>query len=390
MRFVLMLFLALVANALPLQAVEWQVLKHDGREYLSFDNMASFYGMSAPRRTGNAAVMMLGSRNVRGEVGSPDFFINNLKFILSYPVVEIGNRLCVSRMDLVKIIEPVLRPSRIKGGQPVDTIILDPGHGGHDQGAGGGVSREKDYTLDTAKRARLRLMQAGFKVYLTRTTDVFIPLEERVRFANNYPNALFVSIHFNSSGNGTGIETYTLAPRGVPSMMADGPRVSDLQECKGNSRDAENIALATATHASLIVRSRMFDRGIKRARFVVIRDITIPGVLIEGGFLTNAYDLRMINTPEYREQLAASIVEASLNYRSAVAGPGVPPLQRNASIDLPELQSLDVSPVAMAPIASGPKTAAARPKAPEPKKLSGKLNDDSAVEASAARVDLSN
>ena len=70
-------------------------------------------------------------------------------------------------------------------------------------------------------------------------------------------------------------------------MMADGPRVSDLQECPGNARDAENMALATATHAAMIVRSRMYDRGIKRARFVVIRDITIPGVLVEGGFLCN-------------------------------------------------------------------------------------------------------
>ena len=135
----------------------------------------------------------------------------------------------------------------------------------------------------------------------------------------------------------------------------------------------------------------MFDRGIKRARFVVIRDITIPGVLIEGGFLSNAYDARMIAAPEYREQLAYSIVEASLNYRSAVAGPGTPPLERNASINIPELQPLDVSPVAMAPIASGPKTAAtARPKAPEPKKPGGKLSDPSAVEASAARIDFSN
>jgi N-acetylmuramoyl-L-alanine amidase len=384
MRIVWLSVLAVLISVLPLQAVEWTLLKHDGREYISFDNMAQFYGLSAVRRTGSSGVMTLGNRSLRGEQGSPDFYINNLKFILSYPVAEIGGKLCVSRMDLVKVIEPVLRPSRITAAQPIDTIILDPGHGGHDLGAGApGGTREKDYALDTANRARLRLMQAGFQVHLTRTTDVFVPLEDRVAFANKFPNALFVSIHFNSSGAGTGIETYTLAPRGVPSMMADGPRVTDAQECRGNCRDAENIALATATHASLIVRSHMFDRGIKRARFVVIRDITIPGVLIEGGFLSNGYDARMIAQPAYRENLAAGIVEASLNYRAAVAAPGTPPLQRNASIEIPPLTAPDARGAAMAVVQ-------AKTQAPAPKKTPGTISSDSAVAASAARVQLTN
>jgi N-acetylmuramoyl-L-alanine amidase len=147
---------------------------------------------------------------------------------------------------------------------------------------------------------------------------VFVPLEERARIANKLDNALFISVHFNSGGAGTGLETYTLAPRGVPSMMADGPRISDLDLCRGNVRDAENMALATATHASLVVRSKMYDRGIKRARFVVIRDITIPGVLIEGGFLSNTYDAKLIATPEYRQQMASCILQAVQNYRRAV------------------------------------------------------------------------
>jgi N-acetylmuramoyl-L-alanine amidase len=102
-------------------------------------------------------------------------------------------------------------------------------------------------------------------------------------------------------------------------MMADGPRISDLENCPGNVRDAENMALATAMHASLVVRSKMYDRGIKRARFVVIRDVKIPGVLIEGGFLSNAYDARLIATPAFRQQMAMSIVQAIGNYRRAVA-----------------------------------------------------------------------
>ncbi len=319
MRTFLAVLLALLLDGAGLLfALDWTPVKHDGRDYLTFDNVAEFYGLGAVQRASNTGTMTLGSRSLRGQAGSVEFFINNLKFNLSYPVIEQGGKLCISRMDLVKIVEPVLRPSRIKGAEAVDTIVLDAGHGGHDNGAYSAFGFEKTFSLDVANRARLLLLQAGYKVYMTRSTDTFVPLEERVRFANKFPNALFIAIHFNSGGNGTGLETYTLAPRGVPSMMADGPRVSDLQQCAGNARDAENMALATATHAALVVRSHMYDRGIKRARFVVIRDITIPGVLIEGGFLSNPADARYIAMPEYRQQMATSILQAVQNYRRAV------------------------------------------------------------------------
>jgi N-acetylmuramoyl-L-alanine amidase len=145
-------------------------------------------------------------------------------------------------------------------------------------------------------------------------------------------------------------------------MMADGPRLADNDPCAGHANDPQNIALATATHAALVVRSRMFDRGIKRARFVVIRDIRIPGVLIEGGFLSNPYDARLIATPAYRQQMASSILQAVQNYRRAVGsqigevvakhvdGPRVetnsPMLRGNSSAI--EVQPLVVTPTAPA------------------------------------------
>lgn len=293
-------------------------MKIGGRDYVPFENVADFYGLGGVRRVNNDGVMELGPRSLKGTVNSVEFYINRLKFNLSYPIMEHDGRLWLSRMDLTKVLEPVLRPSKIKGAERIDTIVLDPGHGGHDKGAVSSFGYEKDYSLDVCQRARMLLVQAGYKVVMTRNTDVFIPLHERARYANQYSNALFISIHFNSGGAGTGLETYTLAPRGVPSMMADGPRISDLDPCSGNVNDAENIALATATHAAMVMRSRMYDRGIKRARFVVIRDITIPGVLIEGGFLSNGYDARLIATAAYRQQMASSVVQAVQNYRRAV------------------------------------------------------------------------
>ena len=321
MRGAISLIVALFLSVqISLNAAEWTLVKHGGRDYVTFDNVATFYGLGAVQRVKNEFTMKIGSRTLRGRANSVEFLINGLKFNLSYPVIDHGGKLCVSRMDLVKVIEPVLRPSRIKGAESVDTIILDAGHGGHDNGAYSPFGWEKQFALDVANRARLLFQRAGFKVYMTRSTDRFISLNERVKFANKYQNALFLSIHFNSGGAGTGLETFTLAPRGVPSMAADGPRVTDLQLCPGNVNDAANIALATATHAAMVVRSKMYDRGIKRARFVVIRDITIPGVLVEGGFLTHSHDAKLIATPEYRQQMATSLLQAVQNYRRAVGG----------------------------------------------------------------------
>ncbi len=297
---------------------EWTLIKIGGRDYLPLDNVAEFYGLGRVQRNGGEALMELGARSLRGSANSVEFYINRLKFNLSYPLEESGGRICISRMDLTKVIEPVLRPQKIKNAEKVDTIVLDPGHGGHDKGAESPYGCEKDFALDVGLRARMLLTQAGYKVVMTRSSDVFIPLHERAALANQYANALFIAVHFNSGGAGTGLETYTLAPRGVPSMMADGPRISDLDPCPGNINDSQNIALATATHAAMVVRSRMFDRGIKRARFVVIRDITIPGVLIECGFLSNSYDAKLVATASYRQQMATSILQAVQNYRRAV------------------------------------------------------------------------
>jgi len=327
MRRCLLLLSIFICCALSAGAAEWQVVKIGGRDYLTLENVAQFYAFSGVERSGGAFLLRTSGKSLRGEANSVEFLINGLKFNLSYPIAEHEGQLCISRMDLTKVIEPVLRPSRIKNAEKVNTIVLDAGHGGHDNGAPSSYGFEKTAALDVVFRTRALLQAAGFNVVLTRSADVFVPLEERVRIANQHRNALFISVHFNSGGSGTGLETYTLAPRGVPSMMADGPRISDLDPLPGHACDSQNMALATATHAALVVRSQMHDRGIKRARFVVIRDIRIPGVLIEGGFMSNSYDAKMIASPTYRQVMAACIVQAVQNYRRAV-GATVPAMAR--------------------------------------------------------------
>ena len=318
MQRLLITLFVLLGCIVPAISGDWDVHKVDGRDYLSMNNIAEFYNLGPTRRKEKEVSASSGVRSIRASVGSPDFFINNLKFILSYPAIEHEGKVCISRMDLVKLIEPVMRPSRIKNAVPIDTVVLDAGHGGHDNGAMSLYGAEKTFALDVVLRAKALLQAAGLKVVLTRGDDTFISLDERARIASRQKNAIFIAMHFNAGGWGTGVEAFTLAPRGVPSMMSDGPSVSDLVECKGNARDAENIALATATHAALVVKTRMFDRGLKRARFVVIRDVTIPGVLIEGGFQSNSYDAKMIATAGYRQLLAQAVLQAVQNYRRAV------------------------------------------------------------------------
>jgi N-acetylmuramoyl-L-alanine amidase len=301
------------------RAGDWTIISYGGRDHVTMRNVADFYGLDDYQQVSNAITMGAPGRSLRGTIGSNELYINGLKFILSYPISEADGEPIVSRMDLTKVIEPVLRPSRIRDAAVIDSVVLDPGHGGYDNGAMSFWGCEKNYALDVALRTRPLLEAQGLTVYMTRSTDEFIPLEDRVRFANMHPTALFISMHFNSGDmEANGIETYTLAPRGVPSMANAGPMLSDLEPNPGNICDAENMALACATHASLISHIRLFDRGIKRARFVVIRDITIPGVLIEGGFLSNPEDARLIATEEYRQAEAQCIAIAVRNYRNAV------------------------------------------------------------------------
>jgi N-acetylmuramoyl-L-alanine amidase len=344
--FPLLVFFLFCAVA---RAGDWTLVNYQGRDFVTMRNVADFYELGDYEQVSNVLSMGAPGRSVRGTVGSNELYINGLKFILSYPIAEADGEPIVSRMDLTKVIEPVLRPSRIHDAAMIDSVVLDPGHGGYDNGAMSIWGAEKNYALDVAFRAKALLEAQGLRVYMTRTADEFIPLEERVRFANMHPTALFVAIHFNSGdAAANGIETYTLAPRGVPSMAAQGPLLSDMVANPGNVRDSENMALACAMHASLIYHSRLYDRGIKRARFVVIRDITIPGVLIEGGFLSNPGDAQLIATEQYREQEAECIAIGIRNYRNAVNGP-LPEPQEGSSVVVRDDAKIAPPPVAEAP-----------------------------------------
>lgn len=300
-------------------AFDWTLIKHDGRDYVPVEDVAKFYSFTQADYSNDTINLEGPTLRMQGGVNSRELYLNGLKFILSFPIVKADNKILMSRMDLSKLVEPVLRPAKIATA-PVHTVVLDAGHGGYDQGASSILGNEKAFTLDVVERARDLLIKAGFNVRLTRSADVFVPLEDRAAFANRQSKAVFVSVHFNAGAReeAGGVETYSLAPRGVPSTNNTNLSFADFQPSVGNIRDAENIALATAMHTALITKLGVNDRGIKRARFIVLRDSTIPSVLIEGGFLTNAQDRVRIATPVYRQLLAQAILRGVLSYNRAV------------------------------------------------------------------------
>jgi len=299
---------------------EWKIISAEGRDYVSFANVAQFYRF--PRFTQASRTVSLGDEHhgLRAQAGTSEFFINGLRFFCDYPLLAHGDDNLISAMDVSKIVEPVLRPNRIAGAGAVETVVLDPGHGGEDSGAAGPFGSEKAYTLDVAFAAREELQRAGFKVELTRTGDETVSLEQRVDFASRFSKAVFVSIHFNSAAGGSGVESYVLAPIGVPSNASSEDQAASLEghANPGNAHDAANIALAAAVQGTILSRVSVFDRGVRHARFHVLRELKIPGMLVEGGFLNDPLEGARIATPAYRQRLGAAIAQAIATYDQAV------------------------------------------------------------------------
>lgn len=293
----------------------WTKYRIDGVEYVGLRDLCNFYRFKPLKgRSGYVSFGWTGreKRVISIRASHSDFYLNNFRYILSYPVREQGGQLMLSTVDIEKLVDPVLRPKFSSRNSILRTVVIDAGHGGHDAGAVSPYAREKDCNLAVARKLRDLLKRAGFNVVMTRDSDIFLTLRQRVQIANRTPNSIFVSIHHNSGRSlAEGIETFTLAPQGTTSPFARSRRYADLE---GNDQDSENIALATAIHSRAIKSSKAVDRGIQRARFSVLCTIERPAILFEGGFVSNAKEGRKIMSPQYQQMLAQSIYEGIVAY----------------------------------------------------------------------------
>jgi len=172
------------------------------------------------------------------------------------------------------------------------TIVLDAGHGGHDSGALGGNSREKDHTLEMIQRLAGNLRSQGADVLLTRSGDYFVTLQGRVDFANTRKADLFISIHNNAADS--------KASRGTQTFYYT----------------AQSVGLAREIHKELFKATGLYNRGITQERFFVVRKTWMPSVLLEVAFLTNPREEGLLSSPEWSQKVAEGVTRGVINYSS--------------------------------------------------------------------------
>jgi N-acetylmuramoyl-L-alanine amidase len=243
--------------------------------------------------------------------------INGVHVWLSEPVTLWHGEPCVSSADLQTTITPILYPRSV---DLVTSICLDPGHGGKDTGGISGKYMEKEYTLPLARELAAQLEVAGFKVILTRTNDTYVELQDRPALANRRRTGLFISLHFNigAPGEARGVEVYCLTPARSHSTNSGG-KGTDTGSLPGNRQDPQNVLLAYQLQKSLVEKLDAEDRGMRRARFEVLRTAQMPAVLIEGGFLSDPKERQKITDQKYRAQMAAAIVQGVIAYEHPTA-----------------------------------------------------------------------
>ncbi len=169
-------------------------------------------------------------------------------------------------------------------------IVIDAGHGAEDKGAQRHASDEKKLALTTALFVKHHLTQKGYRVLLTRNRDVFIPLEKRAMIANQSNCAAFISIHYNTA----------------PSEEAHGVEVYFYHKGEKKRQDISK-KLATDVIHNVVKATGARSRGVKHGNFCVIRETTMPAILVEGGFMSNEGEMKKLRDNRYLEKLAEGI-----------------------------------------------------------------------------------
>jgi N-acetylmuramoyl-L-alanine amidase len=286
----------------------------------SLNRWAAENKLSAPRKLAGSPVASYAVTSANGTmilaIGSREATWRGGEIHLGFPPELVDDQIFVHAPDLQKNLAPLLLGAPLTFPATNRVIVIDPGHGGSNTGTRSVLDGrfEKEFTLDWAQRLKPLLETNGWQVFLTRTNDAYVTNADRVVFAEAHHADVFISLHFNSAAPNqkqAGLEIYCLTPTGMPSMLTRG--YSDLwtDHFPNNDFDAENLALAVRLQAALLRGSGEEDRGVRHARFMgVLQGQRRPAVLIEGGYLSNPREAKLIESGEFRQKLAEAVADA--------------------------------------------------------------------------------
>lgn len=296
----------------------WEMLFHEGTEYVTATSISKFYRFPSLEHHKDHIAFISPVLIMLGTAGSRDFRLNNIKMVLCHPVLHLDQSFYISRLDLCKIIDPVLRPSKILKSTGFDTVILDPAIIESKPGTSAPEGPEADYPLKLARALRTNLEKRGLKVVLTREDSTPLPVEARSLQANSTPGSIYLHLQLKNGTKGVrGIESIALAPEGAPaSNFPDQPE--EVGAFPGNKRDSENIALATALQASAVANLRLTDGGVHQGRLEELRALEQPGASFVAGYLTHPSDVALIKTDKFHKDLAQALGDAIESFRRAV------------------------------------------------------------------------
>lgn len=344
---------------------------HGGHRYVALKDLAAMYGLPLTAPGGKNLFITGKYTSLQFTGDSRMAVVNGSRVWLHAPVTLVRGRWMLSDADAQFVIDPLVRPSAYLGARQTRTVILDAGHGGKDPGT---CSRsgtlEKDLALDIALRVKAQLTAAGVRVVMTRDTDRFWELKDRTFIAARAGGDVFVSIHMNAAGSRTvqGIETYVTPAQNFP-PTAEARLTGKYAAVPNNQFNHSNTVLGHQLQRAMVNITRADDRGLKRARFVVLRNSAMPAALIECGFLSNAQDAQRLATPSYRQTMAQGIAQGILGYLALVNRAkvelGAPLIQKPTDMAAaPVIPTPPVSaPVAPAPVVVPPPVVATPPPA---------------------------
>ena len=318
-------------------------------DYVNLEDGATRLGLRLVRSVPDTTVMLKsGAQPVARLVDqSRQIDLMGLRIFLGDPVKTRGDSFFISRIDFQDRIVPRLRPDMCGTAPAVPhLIVIDPGHGGPDPG---GINKslgtmEKTYTLDTSLRLKKLLEAAGFKVVLTRESDVDLSKPNRAEIANVAGADFFVSVHYNvvqHDTTTTGVEVMLFPPATQWSADSWSPGQKVFVEDKQspvNKFDVWNCVLGGALHKRLLEALHDGDRGEKFEHLAVLRGLKCPGVLVEPAFISSNAEAAKLGTAAFRDTIAGAIFAGIQDYAAVIRSLHPPAVQAPAAGPAPRSQ----------------------------------------------------